>query len=290
MNRRQKDALAGWLYILPSFSVIICFVAIPICMSIYFSFTDYNVLTAPVWVGIDNYVTLFNDIYVQASLQNTIAYTFLTVPAQTFVSMLVGVVLAEYFRGRFGGAVKSALFVPVISSSILVGTLWTLLLATDDGMINSALNLVGIDSVNWLGQTSTSLISVAIVAVWKNIGYFLVIFYAGIMDIPRSYYEAAEVDGATKVQQFFKITLPCLKPITYLVVTLGVIWSFQVFDMVYAMTQGGPGSSTSTLVYTIYRAGFREYRMGYASAIAVVLFALILIFNRLKNVFFRNDD
>lgn len=290
MKKQQKEALAGWIYILPSFLIVLGFVAIPICMSVYFSFTDYNVLAKPNWVGLSNYATMIKDIYVQASLKNTILYTLITVPFQTFFAMLIGTILAEKFRGRFGNAVKSALFVPVISSSILVGTLWTLLLATDNGAINSILGVFGIPNVNWLGQTSTSLISVCMVAIWKNVGYFLVIFYAGIMDIPRSYYEAAEVDGATKLQQFFKITLPCLKPITYLVVTLGVIWSFQVFDIVYAMTQGGPGSSTRTLVYTIYFAAFREYRMGYASAIAVMLFALILIFNGIQKLFFKDED
>ena len=121
-------------------------------------------------------------------------------------------------------------------------------------------------------------------------GYFLVIFYAGIMDIPISYYEAAEVDGASKTQQFFHITLPCLKSITYLVVTLGIIWSFQAFDMVYAMTKGGPGKATYTMVYTIYNAAFREYRMGYACAVALVLFVFILVVNNIQKLFLGREE
>ncbi len=290
MNNTRRETIIGWIYILPSLILLTIFVIIPIGMSIYYSFTNYNGITEPTFAGIQNYVNLLNDKYVQISIQNTIVYTLLTVPFQTVISMVVGALLAVFFRNKFGGFVKSAMFVPVISSSILVGTLWTILLATDGGVINSALGALGIDNINWLGERSTAMISVCIVAVWKNIGYFLVIFYAGIMNIPNSYYEAAEVDGATKLQQFFRITLPCLKPITYLVVTLGIIWSFQVFDMVYAMTQGGPGSSTMTLVYTIYNAGFREYRMGYASAVAVLLFALILVFNAIQKKLFHEKE
>lgn len=290
MNKKRKEMLIGYGYILPSFILLISFIVIPIIMSVYFSFTKYNGINSPEFIGLTNYVNMLNDQYVQISIKNTIYYTLLTVPLQTIVSMMIAALIAQKFRNRFGEWVKSAMFVPVISSAILVGTLWTLLLATDNGLINNMLGLIGINNINWLGQRSTAMISVCIVAVWKNVGYFLVIFYAGIMNVPASYYEAADVDGATKIQQFFRITLPCIKPITYLVVTLGVIWSFQVFDVVYAMTQGGPGSSTSTLVYTIYSAAFREYRMGYASAVSVLLVALILVFNVIQKQLFKERD
>lgn len=290
MNKQRKETLIGYAYILPSLILLVAFIIVPIIMSVYFSFTKYNGITSPEFVGLSNYVTMLNDEYVRISIKNTIYYTLITVPLQTIISMAIAAIIAQKFRNRFGDWVKSAMFVPVISSAILVGTLWTLLLATDNGMINNALALIGIDNINWLGQRSTALISVCIVAIWKNVGYFLVIFYAGIMNVPASLYEAADVDGATKTQQFFKITLPSIKPITYLVVTLGVIWSFQVFDMVYAMTQGGPGSSTTTLVYTIYNAAFREYRMGYASAVSVLLVVLILLFNVIQKQIFKEND
>ena len=144
------------------------------------------------------------------------------------------------------------MFIPVIASAVTAGTIWRIILSTDGGILNNILGVFGIDPVNWLGSTSTSLVSICIVAVWKNVGYFLVIYYAGIMGIPRDLYEAARVDGATTIQQFTKITLPMLKPITYLVVTLGIIWSFQVFDLSYQMTGGGPGHSSVTLVMSIY--------------------------------------
>ena len=141
--------------------------------------------------------------------------------------------------------------------------------------------------MNWLGSTKTSLLSICIVAVWKNVGYFLVIYYAGIMGIQKDLYEAARVDGATPMQQFTKITLPVLKPITYLVVTLGIIWSFQVFDLAYLMTGGGPGHSSVTLVMGIYNAAFKQYKMGYACAMAMFLLLMIIIINVVEDLFFK---
>lgn len=288
MKRRQKDELAGWIYILPSFIIILLFVIIPIIMSVYYSFTDYNVINPAVWVGFKNYIVMFKDIYVQESLKNTVYYTILTVPLQTIVSLVLAYIIAELFRNKFGNFIKGSLFVPVISSSILIGTIWVLILSTDNGILNSILAIFSIPPVNWLGQRSTSLLSVSIVSVWKNVGYFLVIFYAAILEIPRSYSEAAEIDGASKLQIFTKITIPCIKPIIFLVTTLGIIWSYQVFDLVYAMTQGGPGSSTITLVYTIYDAAFKQYRMGYASSISILLFALIILTTGIQKLFFKD--
>ena len=289
MNSKIKDSIWGWAFVLPSFLVLIVFIAFPILRSFYLSLTDYNVLKQPSFVGMKNYVSAFRDPFVQASFKNTFQYVLTTVPIQTILSMIIAAVIAMKFQNPYGRFVKGCMFIPVISSSVLVGTLFTLLFDSSKGIVNMLIGLVGFGPVNWLGQKSTALLTVCMATIWKNVGYFLVIFYAGIMDIPVSYYEAAEVDGATKAQQFFYITLPCLKPITYLVVTLGIIWSFQAFDMVYAMTQGGPGKATYTMVYTIYNAAFREYRMGYACAVALMLFVFILIVNNVQKLFLGRE-
>lgn len=283
MLNRRREALQGIAYILPSLVLILAFSVIPIFNTIYTSFTKFNVLQPHEWIGIKNYTRLFADPFVRASLKNTVIFTVITVPLQTILSLLLAALLAEKFRGRFGGFVKSSLFVPVIASSILIGTLWSMLLSAN-GPVNGLLGLLGIRPVNWLGSKTTSLLSVCIATVWKSIGYFLVIYYAGIMDIPRSLYEAAEVDGASGIQRFFLITLPSLSSVTYLVVTLGTIWSFQVFDLVYTMTGGGPGLSTVTLVLTIYNTAFKEYSMGYASAIAVVMFFFVILVSGLQKL------
>lgn len=288
MSRKNKEAVQGIIYILPSFLLILIFCIIPIFMSAYFSFTDYNIMNPPEFAGLDNYVQMFKDDYVTAAVKNTLLYVLMTVPFQTIISLAFAGFIAQKLNGKKGGeSLRSVMFIPVIASAVTAGTIWRIILSTDGGILNNILGIFGIDPVNWLGSTSTSLVSICIVAVWKNVGYFLVIYYAGIMGIPKDLYEAARVDGATTIQQFTKITLPMLKPITYLVVTLGIIWSFQVFDLSYQMTGGGPGHSSVTLVMSIYNSAFKQYRMGYACATAMFLLVIIIVINLLENLFFQ---
>lgn len=287
---RRREALTGAAFILPSFVLLLTFSIVPIGMALFYSFTKFNVVQAPVWIGLQNYARLRTDPYVESSIVNTIVYTLVTVPCQTALSLLFAAILAEFFRGRFGGFVKSALFVPVIASSVLVGTLFVFMLATDEGAVNAVLSVFGVPKINWLGGKQTAMISLCLAAIWKNVGYFLVIFYAGIMDIPPSLYEAARVDGASKRQQFFRITLPSLKQVLFLVLVLGTIWSFQVFDLVYAMTNGGPGRATVTLVLTIYKTAFKEFNMGSASAISMLLFVIVTAISAVQRFLFRDAD
>ncbi|WP_054955637.1 carbohydrate ABC transporter permease [Paenibacillus dakarensis] len=287
---KKLKSNSGILYILPSFLLILIFSLIPLVMTGYYSFTQYNVIQQPEWIGLDNYAALMNDAFFKTGLTNTLIYTVIVVPVQTIISLMLANVIATYFRNRLGTFFRSALFIPVISSMILVGTIWKFMLATENGFINLFLGFMGLDGLNWLGSKTLALISICLVSIWKNVGYFLVIYYAGIMDIPRSHYEAAQVDGATRFQQFHYITVPSLKAITYLVITLGTIWSFQVFDLVYAMTGGGPGKSTLTMVLNIYQSAFKQYKMGYGSAISFILFILILMISGVQKRFFRDKD
>lgn len=288
-NRRRREAASGILFIAPSFLFLLAFFILPIFMSFYYSFTSYNVMSAPIFLGLDNYRKMLTDPFVKSSLINTIIYTFTTVPVQSALALLFAVWLANHFRGAYGGFVKSALFVPVIATSVLVGTLFVFMLATDEGAVNALITALGGTRVNWMGTLKTALPSVCMAAVWKNVGYFLVIFYAGIMDIPASLFEAARVDGGSPLQQFLHITLPALKPVMFLVVVLGTIWSFQVFDLVYAMTNGGPGRATVTLVLTIYKTAFKQYKMGYACAISMLLFLIITLLSMLQKRMFREE-
>lgn len=224
------------------------------------------------------------------ALKNTFVYVIVTVPIQTFLALVFAAFLADRMQNIVGNFLRSAMFIPVIASSVTAGAIWRTIFGTDGGIVNSILGIFGIDGLNWLGSSKTALICVCVVAIWKNVGYFLVIYYAGIMGLSPELYEAARVDGATSIQQFFKITMPMLKPINYLVITLGIIWSFQVFDLSYTMTNGGPGRSTVTLVMGIYNAAFKEYRMGYACAMAILLLIIILIINVVENVFFKEKE
>ena len=290
MNRKKKEALQGFIYILPSFILIACFSVLPIFMSGYFSFTSYNVMNDPTFAGLENYAKIFKDAYVADAIKNTLAYVVITVPIQTILSLVFAAFLAYKMQNKTGGFLRSIMFIPVIASAVTAGTIWRIILNTDGGLLNNLLGVFHISPVNWLGSTKTALISICIVAIWKNVGYFLVIYYAGIMGISKDLYEAARVDGATNIQQFFKITMPMLKPITYLVVTLGIIWSFQVFDLSYQMTGGGPGRSTVTIVMAIYNAAFKQYKMGYACAMAMVLLVIVLIINGLENLLFKEKE
>lgn len=287
VSRKKKEALQGIIYVLPSFILIMAFCIIPIFMSGYFSFTSYNIMTPPKFVGLENYEKVFQDGYVADAAKNTLLYVLMTVPAQTILSLVFAAFLAYKMQNKTRGFLRSVMFIPVIASAVTAGTIWRIILNTEGGLLNNILNFFHLDSVNWLGSTKTALISICIVAVWKNVGYFLVIYYAGIMGISKDLYEAAKVDGATSIQQFFKITLPMLKPITYLVVTLGIIWSFQVFDLAYLMTGGGPGRATVTLVMGIYNAAFKQYKMGYACAMAMLLLLIVVIINVIENLFFK---
>lgn len=277
----KKDGYKGFLFILPSLIFIIIFSIIPIFMSGYYSLSNFKILSSPSFVGIDNYSRAFKDPYFYASLRNTLIFTAVSVPLQTILALIFANVLATRFKNSFGYCIKSILFIPVIASGVLIGALWFTILSSR-GLANSLLGLANISPVMWLGKPNIALLSVCIISVWKNVGYFLVIYYAGIMDIPQSLYEAAYVDGASNIKCFFHITLPSLSKLSYLVVTLGTIWSFQVFDIVYTMTGGGPGRSTVTLVYSIYKTAFKDKQLGYASALAMILLMLVLVVSALQ--------
>lgn len=205
MSRKTKEAVQGVIYILPSFVLILIFCIVPIFMSGFFSFTDYNIMNAPEFVGLDNYKKMFQDSYVRDAAKNTLLYVVMTVPVQTLLALTLAAFLAEKMRNKTGGFLRSVMFIPVIASAVTAGTIWRIILNTDGGFLNNILNFFHISSVNWLGSTQTSLLSICIVAVWKNVGYFLVIYYAGIMGIQKELYEAAKVDGATSIQRLPKL-------------------------------------------------------------------------------------
>lgn len=290
LKRQQRQALYGAIYILPSLVLIFTFSVIPIAMAIYFSFTKYNLVGAPQWLGLDNYLKLATNSYLHAALRNTVTYVAITVPCQTIFALSIAAFLGDKLQNSYGGLLRSVMFVPVIASLIASATVWRVMYEANGGMINQFLALFGAQPVNWLGNKNTALPAVAAVAIWKNTGYFLVIYYAGIMNISLEIREAAIVDGANGWQRFFRITIPILKPITYMVVTLGIIWSFQVFDLVFKMTGGGPGRATYTVAYVIYTYAFQDKRIGYACALAVCLLIVILIIHAVQNLFFKEKD
>jgi multiple sugar transport system permease protein len=228
------------------------------------------------FVGFQNYIDMFSDGYFTVSLKNNILFTLITVPLTLVVSLLLAVGVNSV---RAGSKVfRMLFFFPYITSMVAVGIIWTLLFNPKVGPINNMLRAVGIaNPPGWLLSTTWALPAIMIVQIWKMSGYYMIIFLAGLQGIPTQLYEAAKIDGANKLQLFFNITLPMLSPTTFLVMILLVINSFQVFDLVSIMTEGGPGRATNVLVYRIYQEGFKYNHFGYASAEAYFLFAIILV-------------
>lgn len=290
-TKRRPLLSTGPLYVLPSFAILLLIAVIPILYTAYLSFTSYDIFSDPQWVGINNYTRLAEDGDFRTAIFNTIVFTAITVPLQTIIPMVLADHLARSEHRRLSNFVRSTLFVPVVASLVLVGTVWQYMLASNGGTFNELFAAIGLPTVNFLGDRTNALIAVSLVSVWKHIGYFLVIYYAGVQEIPRERYEASTVDGANRVQQFFYITVPGLRSITFLVVILGTIWSFQVFDLVYAMTGGGPAGGTTTIVIAIFEQGFQTMQMGYASAIAMVLFVLVVLISIFQQrVYKRIED
>jgi multiple sugar transport system permease protein len=234
---------------------------------------------------------MFKDKKFLASMKNTFVYVLATVPLQTILSLVVAAILAEKFKNAFGEFIRGTMFIPVLCSAVIAGNLFFYLFASDkNAVINSMLMLFGLDKVNWLGKSDTAMLVICMVAVWKNVGYFLVIFYAAIMDVPKSLHEAARIDGASPMQRFFNITMPSIRPVLYLVITLSTIWAFQVFDITMVMTKGGPGTATMSPVLLVYNYAFSDHRMGYASAIACLLAVVIFVISMLQKLVFREED
>ncbi|MBZ2194742.1 sugar ABC transporter permease [Ruania sp. N2-46] len=279
----------GLAYVLPSLLVLLVTALVPVFMTVGYSFTDYSILEDGEFVGFDNYTRMFSDPVFTSALRVTIIFTLISVPLQTIGALVLAETLAKRFRNRFGQFTRSVLFIPSIASMVVAGTVWRMLLG-DQGLLNEILRGLGLEASNLLGRPTSALIAVSLIAVWANVGYFVVIYYAGILEVPASLYEASALDGAGGFRQFRHITWPGVSASTVVVVVLGTIWSFQTFDLIYVMTGGGPGGATSTLVFAIYRFGFQNFQMGYASAVAVVLLIGVLAISIVQNRLLTRKD
>lgn len=276
-NNRRKEVLFGWLFLGPELIGMGLLSVFPLVFSLYLSFSEWNLvggLSSIHFVGLDNYIQLLDDDKFFMALKNNVTYTLSTVPIGIVLAMILSVIIHSkvYWQSYF----KVAFFIPYISSIIALGAVWSALYHPSQGPINQFLMSIGIDNPpKWLADTNFSLISIIIIAIWSALGYKIVIYLAGLTGIPDELYEAAGIDGATTLQMFFRITLPLLGPTTSFLLITQLMSSFKVFDLIAFLTEGGPNSSSTVLVYRIYEEGFRNFRMGYASAISWVLFAII---------------
>ena len=290
MSLKTKEALTGWLFLSPALIGFSIFTFGSIIYSLYLSLTDYDLMTKPKFIGLENYIRAFTkDESFYKFFGNTLYFVVLLVPIVLAISLFLALLINKK-AGKITKAYRVALFLPSITSTIAVSMVWLWIFNPDMGLINNMLTAIGFNNPPmWLNSPDTSKMALVIMRVWQMSGYYMIMFLAGLQTIPESLYESAQVDGANKIQSFFKITLPMLSNTTFVVIILLVIEAFNMFESIFIMTNGGPLGSTSTIMYYIYEQGFGNYNMGYASAIAWIFFVVIMIITLIKYRF-RNEQ
>ena len=277
LSLARREAIAGYLFLLPNIVGFLIFTAFAVVASAVISLTSWDLLSSPEFVGLDNYVELLtNDPLFRTVVWNTIYFTLVSVPASTVLALILALVFNTGLRAI--PLFRTAYFLPVITATVVVALIWRWFYNPDFGILNYVLWRLGVDAPpNWLASRTWAMPAVIILAVWKQVGYNMVIFLAGLQAIPATLYEAAAIDGAGRWQRFRHITLPLLTPTTFFVLVISIIGSLQVFDAVLVLTDGGPANATRTIVYHIWEEAFVFLEMGYASAVAWILFFMVFL-------------
>lgn len=291
-KKRRREIITGYLFISPWLVGVCIFTAYPVIASLFFSFTSYNGISSPVWIGLQNFKDLFNDEVFLKSIYNTLFLAVIGIPLTQFLSIISAVLLNINIRGQ--SIFRTLFFLPSIVPAVASALLWKWILNPEFGPVNLLLEKMGINGPGWLTDPLWSKPSLILLSCW-GIGSAMIIYLAGLQNIPKNLYEAAEIDGATKVKSFFRITLPMLKPVIIFNLVMGIISSFQVFTNVFIMTNGGPENSTEVYALQIYRNAFQYYKMGYASSMSWILllitaFSVFLVFRVFKNWGFYGGD
>lgn len=282
-RRRMRVA---YTFMLPSLVVMGLFMFYPLIRAAYLSLTNYSFFGTSQFIGLSNYSHLLHDSQFWADLRTTIYYSIVVTPVSVALALGLALLLNRR-RMPLRGVFRAAIFLPAVVSLAVAAIPFRLMFTPSIGLITYWLGKLGISSGDWLDSTTLALPAVMIVGIWKNVGFYMVIYLAGLQTVPGDFYEAARIDGATAWQQFRRVTLPLLSNTTMFVTIIALIASFQAFDQIFVMTQGGPAFSTETLVYLIYRQGFQNFNMGYASAIGYVLVLIILMFSLLQFRYFN---
>ncbi|WP_229596716.1 carbohydrate ABC transporter permease [Rossellomorea vietnamensis] len=285
----RNHPLTPFLFLIPGVIILGAFIFYPMLNAIWLSFTNYNIVTDAEFIGLENYKGLFADALFWKVLGQTLLYLVIVVPALVILPIFLAILVNQQVKGI--GFFRSAYYVPVVTSMVVVGIAWKWVYA-DKGILNYILESLGLinEPVNWLTSTSTSIFAVMVVTVWKGLGYYMVIYLAGLQSISDDLYEAADIDGASKWKQIWHITIPLLMPSIMIVTIMSSISAMKVFEEIYVMTGGGPLNSSKTLVFYIYEEAFDKLQMGYASAAGVVLFIITLIFSVINIKFMSKKE
>ena len=274
--RARRDLFSGLAFLAPSALVLLVFVILPVIMALYLSFTAWEARsTGGSFIGVQNYVSLLSSEDLWNAVKNTLLFSTMKISLDIVISLGIALLLNQKLRGI--GLYRTIYFLPVITSVVAVGAVWSVIYNPRFGLLNSLLAMLSLEPQRWLSDPKLALPSVTMVALWKGLGYDIVIFLAGLQGISQVYYEAARVDGANSWQRFRHITWPLLTPVTFFVLVIGIINSFKVFSLIHVMTpDGGPLNSTEVMVFYLYRLAFQEFKFGKAAAVAFILFAIVL--------------
>ena len=296
MESKAKHDIPKWrrstgtllLFILPFFILLFVFKVLPIFLNFYYSFFNMDLVKMGDFIGFENYKTLFQDAHFYEVIRNTFQYLLYVGPVNIVFGFLLALLLNAKLKGRI--VARTAIFMPYVLMITVVGIVWRWLLDGHNGLINQLLGYVGIAPINWLTQESTAMLGIAIASIWWTIGYNMIIYLAALQDIPKDLLEAASIDGAGPLRKLFSNVIPLVKNTTFFVVMTTVIYSMQMFGQVYVMTGGGPNYSTLSFVQYLYIKGFREFKLGYASTIGVMLFLIILVLSAVIFLLFMDRD
>ena len=287
MKAGHREALWGFLFILPTYLGFAIFILGPVVAVAGMSFTKFDVLTGAEFTGLTNYVRLLTDERLRNVYTNTFVFTIFAVFFNVSIGLALAVLLNRRLPRLLRNFFRSVYFFPLLIAHTYVAVIWQFLYQRDTGVINYYLSLLGIAPISWLGSAAWVLPSVIIMDVWKNTGFAMIIFLAGLQNIPKDYYEAARLDGAKAVQLFLRITFPLWSPTIFFVLVIFMIGAIQVFDTIIVLTGGGPGDASKSVVIYIYEQAFQNFDLGYASTVAMTLFVIILIFTLLQFWFSR---
>ena len=285
----KSPATVAWLMLVPAGVLLITFLIIPIILTFVLAFTDARLISPhpATFIGVDNFVRLFQDETFWHSLRNTVVFAIVIVPVQSAVALGLAVLVNTKMRGT--NFFRTIYFLPVVTSIVVVSMLWQFMYQPD-GLINALLARIGVQGPDWLGNPNTALFAIIVLSIWQACGMHMVIWLSGLQTIPGELYEAAEIDGATKWQQFQHVTWPGLRQTAIFILITITIAAFSLFAQVNLMTQGGPLDATTTLVYMAVRVGYQQQQTGYASAISLVFFALVLVVTLVNRYLTRDKD
>lgn len=275
LNNKVRNSIEAYVMIFPIIIGLLVFAVIPFIASLLISFTQWDIITPSKWIGADNYVNLFKDEIFLKALKNTGYYAIVMVPLATAVGFAVALMMNMKIRGTV--FFRTIYYLPAVTSSVAVATVWLWLFNRDFGLINYALSFLGIQGPAWLSSEALAMPAVIIFSMWQGNGYTMLLYLAALQGIPQGLYESAYLDGAGPWQRTWRITIPMVSPTTFFLVITGIINSLQVFEQCYILTGGGPYYSTTTISYLIYNQAFSFYRMGYASAMSWILFFIIAV-------------